>query len=72
MKMPAETKVYIDGLLAEDLILDSQLSSTTTENIGECELSGTLHDSTWRRAFGFKVSDPVNKLPEGLRKGWRQ
>jgi len=69
--MHEKTKVFIDGILVEDLILDSQLSSTTTENIGECELSGTLRDSTWRRAFGFKIRDPVKKLPEGLRKGWR-
>ena len=70
--MPDETKIYIDGVLVEDIILDSQLSSTTTENIGECELNGTLRDSTWRRAFGFKVGDPVKKLPEGLRKGWKR
>ena len=70
--MPDETKIYIDGVLVEDIILDSQLSSTTTENIGECELSGTLNDPSWRRAFGFKISDPVKKLPEGLRKGWKR
>jgi len=70
--MPDETKIYIDGVLVEDIILDSQLSSTTTENIGECELSGTFNDPSWRRAFGFKNSDPVKKLPEGLRKGWKR
>ena len=70
--MHEKTKVYIDGVLAEDLILDSQLSSTLSENIGECERSGTFNDPSWRRAFGFKISDPVKKLPEGLRKGWRQ
>jgi len=70
--MHEKTKVFIDGILVEDLIHDSQLSSTSSENMGECELSGTLNDPTWRRAFGFKISDPVKKLPEGLRKGWRQ